>query len=321
MWRLASGGGCSGNARLPSLLAPALCCALLVCSSPAFAFRTGEDSDALSGKGRVAWADGNVDFYLSREGLPEPVSEADAVAAVEDALAAWQKPECTSVKPRFAGWADEAPTPEDEVNTIGWISDWHAKDLPTSAPGNTDLAYRGSASAWHIAEADVLLNAEDFDWAELSLTTVLTHELGHALGLNHPCEDGGADGAPNCAKATELETSSVMYPDYDPMRAALGEDDVAGICYLYPGSQECDGGCGPRGVCIDDRCHETCGDAVCKADEACGAWGCAPANGCLALDCEPSPRRRWTASSPPKPASTSFAPRIRPSPKHPATMS
>ena len=54
-----------------------------------------------------------------------------------------------------------------------------------------------------IAEADIEINAVDHRFAaEGALTTaraglhdleaILTHEIGHALGLAHPCDDGRA---------------------------------------------------------------------------------------------------------------------------------
>jgi len=266
--------------------ASAVCFAMSMCALPAQAYRTGEDSAELSGKGRIAWVNPDVSFYLSRKGLPAGISEAVAEDALSVALAAWQAPECSAVRPTFAGWVDDAPAPRDDANTVAWVSDWAARGLPKSVPGNTELTYRGLAGVWQIAEADVLLNAADFDWAKLSLATVLTHELGHALGLQHPCEDQGADGAPLCSDASDAELASVMYPDYDPTHGALGVDDVAGICYLYPPEQACQGGCGLNEVCIDRACHATCRESVCAVGEACGAWGCTPASGCLEADCE-----------------------------------
>jgi len=250
------------------------------------AYRTGEDSAELAGKGRVAWVDPDVSFYLRRKELPKGISQADAERALKLALATWQGPECSAIKPRFAGWVDEAPAARDGVNTIGWVSDWATRGLPKSVPGNTDLSYLGVGGVWQIAEADVLLNGTDFDWAKLPPATVLTHELGHALGLLHPCEDDAADGAPACSDASLAELASVMYPNYEPTHTELGVDDVAGICYLYPPEQACAGGCGLYAVCIEGACHSTCGETVCEVGDVCGAWGCTPAGGCLERDCE-----------------------------------
>jgi len=55
---------------------------------------------------------------------------------------------------------------------------------------------------------------------------LLTHEVGHALGLGHPEDDGLSPG----------ETDSIMYVGpgcCTTIRRTLGADDVAGIQFLY----------------------------------------------------------------------------------------
>jgi hypothetical protein len=284
MKRAAVGGNVlSGRGRVVRAALVAVTAALLF-APPAAAFRTGEDSPALAGRGRVAWPPGDVVFRVSTDGAPPHFSEAELAEEIERAMEAWRAPECGVAAPRFDRAQSETAEVGDGTNTIAWVSEWEARGLDASVPGYTDIAYRGDETGWRIAEADILLNAEHFDWEELSLQAVLTHELGHALGLDHPCEEGGIGGVPACESADEATLASVMYPLYDVTRARLGSDDVAGICYLYPAG-ECDGGCGIREVCIDDACHATCGDEVCELGQACGYWGCGPRDGCLERDC------------------------------------
>jgi hypothetical protein len=180
--------------------------------------------------------------------------------------------------------------PRDGTSTIGFVGDWDQRGLPPVSPGSTDIQYRKHDGVWEIAEADIYLNASGYTWSaepgkDTSLQAVLTHELGHALGLLHPCEPDGADGAPDCSTASAEEEATTMYPFYNAAQASLSEDDVNGICYLYPSKQDCAAGCGYHEMCVDGECRALCGEVVCAAEEACGFWGCEPKDGCLDRYC------------------------------------
>ena len=75
-----------------------------------------------------------------------------------------------------------------------------------------------------IDEADMGINNR-YPWnlgcQELStsydLQTVILHENGHVLGLDH-----------------SNDTGAVMYPSYQQADCTLGQDDINGIRALYP---------------------------------------------------------------------------------------
>lgn len=263
-----------------SFLAPAV----------SYAYRTGEDSTDLSGRGRVAWTAARVGFTLSERELPAGVSKSEMEQALAMALDAWKAPACTAVEPYFAGWTTEEPASRDGVSTIAWIADWAKRGYPAQSPGYTDMQYRGHDGAWEIADADVYLDATSYDWTittdrDTSLPAVLTHELGHALGLLHPCELDAVDGAPACTEVSADELATTMYPLYSAEQASPEADDLAGICYLYPVAGACVPGCGTKQECIDGECRALCGDGLCRVGEVCGHWGCAPENSCTERLC------------------------------------
>lgn len=261
---------------------------LLAFSAPASAYRTGGDTPELSDTRRVVWR-APPEFVLHGD-VPSELGSSAAFDAVRRALLTWEEPACSGLRWSLAGTTEREVTAEDWVNTIQWVRDWTDRGYPVNQPATTDLRYQREPSTdeWGIVEADILLNAEHFDWSpgdatddRRSALAVLTHELGHAAGLLHPCEPAGRDGAPDCASGEEWTTSAV-YPIYSSDQADLAEDDVDGICFLYS-ADPCPEGCAGGFTCTDDGCRKACGEKICAQHERCDGNQCVPA--CIAPGC------------------------------------
>jgi hypothetical protein len=109
-----------------------------------------------------------------------------------------------------------------------------------------------------ILDADIELNhayneltvSDDPDEIEYDLQSILTHELGHLLGLDHTSDPDGTMNAAYDRGSTELRS--------------IEEDDVAGICTIYPATRKarCDpspknGFDGECGEVVDSGCSLT----------------------------------------------------------------
>ena len=106
-----------------------------------------------------------------------------------------------------------------------------------------------------ILDADIEINGVDDVWGDLTVVSIphgqdvqnaLTHEMGHFIGLDHPCYLGQAPdplplddtGAPtvNCRDAPASVRAATMFPSSTPGDLGLrtlSPDDFAAVCDIY----------------------------------------------------------------------------------------
>jgi len=111
--------------------------------------------------------------------------------------------------------------------------------------GPTTLAFAMPVvMSGNILSTDVYLNS-DFEWGTdgsgFDIETVVLHEVGHALGLDHP-DQAAANGAQNYNPYTQQpgepwSDTEAMHSAYFPdgLNRTLGDDEVGGLAFLYPG--------------------------------------------------------------------------------------
>lgn len=136
----------------------------------------------------------------------------------------------------------------DEVNAI--LFNDPNNELPAfSCSSGGVLAYGGpwyySATTNHLGElyhavanADVVINSglgcffSSSPNGSKAAEELFAHELGHTLGLNHPCGDSGSSD-PSCANPSYNEALMRAYIHDDGRGGRLANDDKIGIRILY----------------------------------------------------------------------------------------
>jgi len=134
---------------------------------------------------------------------------ADAQRAVAEAVRNWQSPLEDAVELQAVAGSGTSAV-GNSVSEIGWES------LPPEVVSLTRIVSRSG----RIIEADVSVARDAATRGPWTLDAVVTHELGHTLGLGHADEGG-------------IMVNAAMSADPSNTSASITRDDVAGVNETY----------------------------------------------------------------------------------------
>ncbi len=183
----------------------------------------------------VHWNERSIP-YRTQTGIAQ-----DEFRAIEDAFGAWSGKSCTDLDFRWDGPASAADTDSNIVRFVdeNWVSDGTVS-RPARAVAVTLTTF--GLDTGIIRRAVIEVNRDLFDFADITnkyddlrlcsedydLISVLTHEVGHFIGLDHTREFNGTGTDP---------TMAPVVGSCEANKRTLEADDVSAICLLYPEGQ------------------------------------------------------------------------------------
>lgn len=193
-----------------------------------------DDDQCVSEGNPLHWPSPCIYYAVQSDGSPKQGLSAEEFAgAVGDAFEAWRHVQCP-----------EGGEPRFEAQLQGFVACAHREAVCGGETRNVstfmlhDGMWPGDASAIGlttpsggtrsglVVDADLELNSQDYRFSfgsrpgDFALRDVLTHEVGHFLGLDHSRHAG-----------------ALMSTDYQMLSLSpelLTSDDIAGICSIYP---------------------------------------------------------------------------------------
>lgn len=159
-----------------------------------------------------------VDVYLNATNN-DGISESDVAAVLAASAAQWNAASAARVRSSLTGGG-----PSSRRNDVYFS---RTNSLGTGVLGVTSVVYDGPSGT--IYEADIILNDASYNFSAVANSTnninqstvylgdVLTHELGHLLGLGH----------------SQTRDSSMVFSIFNGQHQ-LSDEDIAGVNTIYP---------------------------------------------------------------------------------------
>ena len=176
------------------------------------------------------WTNHNVKFYLNNQGCHD-VDFAALQRKANAVAQTWSVVSSATVTVEFVGTTKALPSAltnrSDGINVLYFDNTNRIIPPNSGILGITYVAYNNDGT---IEDTDIILNDAEWNLAQQNadgttmLQALLTHEMGHALGLDHST----LNEPPNIQPS--------LYPYFAGGESTLEVDDKAGISCVYPGS-------------------------------------------------------------------------------------
>jgi len=193
-----------------------------------------DQDECVTDGAKLFWTTGCIQFDMQRDGTQD-LDPNDARDIVKKSFAAWSEVDCGGKKlasitfsagPDVSCKKSEYNSKGKNVNVILFQdNDWTYRGIDGTL-AKTSVTYNDDTG--EIFDADIEVNAANNTLTitdnpakvEYDLQAILTHEVGHFLGVAH-----------------SPDPNATMYASYSPgsmSQRKLSDDDVKAVCAIYP---------------------------------------------------------------------------------------
>jgi hypothetical protein len=187
----------------------------------------------------LIWMSRTIPYWVSGPLAVKNVPHDQALAEVQGAFHTWESVSCTDLMLPFEGEqpglkAGYDPSASDNKNVVvfigsGWAYDQGIVAVTTNSYStqsgivfDSDIEVNNTAFTFVIVDATCQKSSGYMD-----LRNAVTHEVGHLLGLDHP---------PNLPQY-KCDAMFASAPPCEIKKRTLAQDDIDGICSIYPKGQ------------------------------------------------------------------------------------
>jgi len=220
------------------------------------------------------WSTNTVPYYIDSAGDPDLPFTAirDSISA---AFGSWEGVGCSALRFTYSGVASGAQ--RGGVYLRFESSSWDPTVGDAAAYTMSDKSSNGTITA-----SLIVFNSVDVSWTtsesaagfghRVDLQGVAAHEIGHALGLDHPWR----------------RDATMFFSGGSAELRSLADDDERGACYLYPASAFEDGrvcdSCSEHGNCQSGACLSFPWEGSSFCGEPCSGQTCPTGFKCLSVE-------------------------------------
>jgi hypothetical protein len=169
------------------------------------------------------WPSMPVTFWINQSGSPQ-IANGSEFQAIQAAFQTWQNVATANVSFQYKGTTPVSTVGQDGMSVVTFVDNSVPIGLETVAATFSFFAADATGSL-SIQEADIALSTSvgfstSGDPSKYDLQSVVTHEVGHLLGLNH---------------STLVSSVMAPYPAAGQLdQRTLSSDDMIGVATLYP---------------------------------------------------------------------------------------